>query len=68
MVSLHWVRRSKATHECGALRKSPKEKHDKLGEGELGVNVGGLTPACARTFRNVIGVANEILSMWWLSD
>ena len=64
VLSLHWVHDSKAARGCGALRKGPKEKHNKLGEGELDVNTGGLTPACACALRNVVGVANETLSAW----
>ena len=62
VLSLCWVRGSKAAHECGALRKCPKEKHNKLGEGELDMNAGGL--ACVRALRDAVRVANETLSVW----
>ena len=62
VLSLCWVRGSKAAHECGALRKGPKEKHNKLGEGELDVNASGLV--CVRALRGAVRVANETLSVW----
>ena len=62
VLSLCWVRGSKAAHECGALRKGLKEKHNKLGEGELDMNAGGL--ACVRALRDAMRVANETLSVW----
>ena len=64
VLSLCWVRGSKAARECGALRKGPKEKSHNLGEGEVDVNAGGLTPACACALCDVVGVANETLSAW----
>ena len=62
VLSLRWVRGSKAARECGALRKGPKEKHNKLGEGRLDMNAGGL--ACVRVLRDAVRVANETLSVW----
>ena len=64
VLSLCWVCRSKAARECGALREGPKEKHNNLGEGELDVNAGGLTLACACALCEIVGVANETLSAW----
>ena len=62
VLSLCWVRGSKAARECGALRKGPKEKHNKLGEGELDMNAGGL--ACVHALHDAVRVANETLSVW----
>ena len=62
VLSLSWVRGSKAARGCGALGKGPKEKHNKLGEGGLDVNAGGL--ACVRVLRDAVRVANETLSVW----
>ena len=64
VLSPCWVRRTKATCKCGALRGGLEKKHNNLREGEVDMNVTGLTLVYVRVLCNAVGVANETLSAW----